>query len=79
MDRLTHDDLYKKYLRQNIGPQTFPLIKILLATMTLFLFAFIVIINMFVLTQKNCSDGIVNIEPEKLPAPIVTLRRRPLN
>jgi hypothetical protein len=76
MDRLTHDDLYKQFLRRSIGPQTFPLIKILAVTMTLFLFAIVLVINMFMLTRPKCNMAVGNLSPEPLPEPIVMLQRR---
>lgn len=69
---LTRDEMYKLYLRQTLGPNTFPFTKLILAMVVYFLILILVFVNMYIVTADDQQTKDVPIMP-KLPEPIVTI------
>ncbi|MCJ7482402.1 MAG: hypothetical protein MUO31_05490 [Thermodesulfovibrionales bacterium] len=71
MDKLTHDDQYKRYLKATIGPNTLPIVKITLSAFVIFLFAIIITLNMFIVTRPTPTSPAAPAQPIAPSAPVV--------
>jgi len=74
MMNFTHDELYKKFLRQTFGPNVFPFIKIIVSITVYFLIIILVMNNMYIVMNeqsktKTTDEQTVPLEP--LPRPII--------
>jgi len=80
MISLTHDDLYKKYLRNSYGPNVFPLVKTITILCAYFLIIILLLINMITVTNTKYIDSakIMPVEtvPEPLESPIVSINKQ---
>lgn len=69
--KLTHDELYKKYLRSAYGPNLFPIVHVFLFILVFFVICLTLIMNMSVITNIETDTKLNTNKKSKNDIPIV--------